>query len=65
MFYIGERSNPQLSRPYYVAMGKLTKKESKARSNPVYGSMRLTGYSTEAEYAAALESLREEGKTIR
>lgn len=65
MFYIGERSNPQLSRPYYVAMGKLTKKEAKARSNPVYGGMRLTGYSTEAEYTSALEALKEEGKTLR
>ena len=65
MFYIGERSNPQLSKPYYVAMGKLTKKEAASRAKPVYGSMRLTGYATEAEYTASLEALKGDGKVVR
>ena len=27
-YYIGERVNPQLNRPYYMVYGQLTKKEA-------------------------------------
>lgn len=64
MFYIGERSNPQLASSYYKAYGKLTKKEAKAKESCAYGSMWLTGYKTEDEYNAAIESLKAEGKRV-
>lgn len=63
-YYIGERFNPQLSRSYFVAYGKLTKKEVKNIENCSYGSMYLTPYSTEAEYNAKIESLKSEGKSV-
>ena len=62
MFYIGQRNNPQLANPYYKTFGKLTKKEAKAKEQTVYGSMWLTAYKTEAEYTAAIEQMKQEGK---
>lgn len=61
MFYIGQRNNPQLKAPYYKAFGKLSKKDAKTKEQTAYGSMYLTGYSTEAEYLAAIEQLKQSG----
>ena len=64
MYYIGERSNPQLDKPYYKAFGKLTKKEAKAKEQTVYGSMYLTGYKTEDEYTSAIDQLKQTGARL-
>ena len=61
LFYIGERSNQQLSKPYYNAYGQLTKKEALKKENCVYGSMFLTSYNTKEEYIAAKEKLYNDG----
>jgi hypothetical protein len=64
LFYIGERSNPQLRKPYYKAYGQLSKADAKRKENCLYGSMWLTAYETEEQYLAALEQIKESGKTI-
>lgn len=63
-FYIGERFNPQLSKPYFKLFGQLTKKAAAAKTNVAYGSMTLKAYATEAEYLAAIERLQNEGCRI-
>ena len=63
-FYIGERSNPQLKKPYYKAYGQLSKADVKRKEDSVYGSMTLTPYDTKAEYDAALVKLKEDGFRI-
>lgn len=60
-FYIGERTNPQLPKPYYVAYGKMSKIDVKKAENCLYGSMNLTGYETQETYEAQLAKLKEEG----
>ena len=61
LFYIGERSNPQLAKSYYIAYGKLTKKEALKKENCVYGEIYLTSYYTKEEYVAAKEKLYNDG----
>ena len=61
MFYISKRVNPQLPRPYYSALGKLTKKEAKKKEQCLYGSKYLTGYKTEKEYIDTLSELFRSG----
>ena len=61
LFYIGEKSNPQFSKSYYVAYGQLTKKEALKRENCAYGKMYLTSYNTKEEYVAAKEKLYNDG----
>ena len=64
-WYIGERQNPQFSKPYYVAYGQLSKKAAAEKENgSLYGSMDLTPYETEEAYNKALESLKSEGFTV-
>jgi hypothetical protein len=59
-FSIGKRFNPQI-KTYYIAYGKLTKAEQKAKSNCAYGSILITTYKNEAEYNAAIEQLKSQG----
>ena len=61
LFYIGERSNSQLSKPYYRAYGQLTKKEALKKEDCAYGGMNLTAYSTKEEYIIAKEKLYNDG----
>lgn len=52
-YYIGERVNPQLNKPYYNAYGQLTKKEVAIKEDVVYGRMSLSPYDSISEYEAA------------
>ena len=61
LFYIGEKSNPQLTKSYFMAYGQLTKKEALKRENCAYGEMYLTSYNTKEEYVAAKEKLYNDG----
>ena len=50
MYYIKQRNNPQLPKPYYVAYGKLTKKEAKEIEKSIYGTNTMLAYSSKEEY---------------
>lgn len=63
-FYIGERSNPQLSKPYYRVFGQLTKKEAKKKEDTIYGSMRLIEFKSKEEYDEKIKSLEKEGFNV-
>lgn len=63
-FYIGERINPQLKKPYFKAFWKLTRKEVKAKENCVYGSMKLISFENKEEYIEKINTLRKEGFNI-
>lgn len=57
-YYIKERHNPQLAKPYYTGCGQLTKKEAKQKENSLYGFNVMLEYKTESEYLQALETLK-------
>jgi hypothetical protein len=42
----------------------MSKREAKKREDPLYGSNIMRPYATEAEYRAALESLRAAGERV-
>jgi hypothetical protein len=63
-FYLGKRDNPQLSKPYYVKYGQLSKKEVVKKENCLYGNMSLTAYDNETSYNNAIDSLEKEGFRI-
>ncbi len=63
-YYIGKRLNPQLSEAYYIAYGKMSKKDAKAVENCLYGSCYLTPYNTVEEYNAEIERLKNLGKRV-
>lgn len=65
MFYIKERENPQFKKPYYVACGKLTKKEAKKKENSLYGYNIMLSYKTEEEYINALNTFKKEGYNVQ
>lgn len=64
-FYLGWRSNPQLSKGgYYKKYGQMTMKQAKNLEKCLYGGMYLTAYDTEAEYLAEIEKIQEKGYRI-
>jgi hypothetical protein len=54
MYYILERSNPQLKNVYYRAKGRLTKKDALKKEN-AYGSVCTLPFKTKEEYIEACE----------
>lgn len=64
LWYIGKRTNPQLSKPYYVAYGQLSKNAAKQAEKTVYGGMYLTSYETKEEYDMQIEKLKQDGFTV-
>jgi hypothetical protein len=64
-YYLGERINPQLSKPYYKAYGQLSKKEAaKKEKDQTYGSMTLTAFETKVGYETAIRLRKEEGFNV-
>ena len=63
-YYIGERVNPQLSNPYFVAYGQLTAKDAASKTDCAYGYMYITSYDTVEEYDTELMRLKTEGFRI-
>jgi hypothetical protein len=65
LWYIGARYNPQFDKPYYVAYGQLSKADAKKKEGSIYGSMHLTGYSTQQEYENKIQELNLDGFRVR
>ena len=63
-YYIGQRNNPQLSKPYFIAYGKLSKAKVKEAEKSLYGSMDLTPYDSENEYNNTINKLRLDGYSV-
>lgn len=62
LFYIKERTNEQLSKPYYVAYGQLSKAEAKKKgSDTLYGHNQLMSFNTETAYLEKIAELGAEG----
>lgn len=53
-FYIKERHNPQLKKPYFRMVGRMTVRDAKKIENPLYGSNIMHKFKTEDECKAAL-----------
>lgn len=64
LYYIGERSNPQLTKSYYVGYGQLSKVKAESCEECSYGSMTLTGYKTKKEYEDKIKELKSENFTV-
>lgn len=63
-YYLGERHNPQLSKPYYIKFGQLTKKDAKDKGNTLYGSIDVISFDTEKKYNDFIQKKKEEGYTV-
>lgn len=64
LFYIKERSNPQLDKPYYVALGQLSKPAARKHAKTLYGQNSLLSYATQEEYITALKDLETKGFSV-
>jgi len=63
-FWIKERHNPQLGI-YYVACGKMFKREARANERPLYGDNVMIPFDTKEEYEAELDRLERAGERVR
>lgn len=63
-FYIKQRHNPQLGT-YYVACGRLSKREAKAKERSLFGDNTMLGFDTGEEYLEMLSSLRAAGEHVQ
>lgn len=63
-YYLGERNNPQLAKPYYRMYGQLSKTEVKRKENCLYGSMYLIPFQTQEEYEAKIDELKTNGYNV-
>lgn len=63
-FYIKERTNPQLKKPYYTACGQQTKRQARVMEDCLYGSNLMLSYPTEKQYKDAIESIKSDGYTV-
>lgn len=64
LFYIKERDNPQLSKPYYTAYGQLSKTAAKRKESTLYGANAMHSFATAEEYRAEIARLKAEGFTV-
>lgn len=63
-YYIKRRDNLQ-SRPYYVAKGQMSATAAKKAEKSLSGFNYMKPYETEAEYFAALDSLKADGESVQ
>lgn len=63
-WYIMERDNPQLPKPYYKVYGKLSKKRADELTKVSYGSKRMIPFDSEEAMKDKVEDLRKSGFSI-
>ena len=63
-YWIKERHNPQLEKPYYTAYGQLSKREAVKKEKTLYGFSIMREYKTADEYNAAVEKFKADGFTV-
>ena len=62
-WYIKKRHNPQFSKPYYRALGNISKLEAGRHESTLYGCNTLLRFDNEEDYKAALVRLLSEDET--
>ena len=60
-YWIKERHNPQMDKPYYVKYGQLSKTKALKKENSLYGYNRMLEFKTLEEYEAKIKELEAEG----
>lgn len=55
------RDNPQLTKPYYMVRGQMSKKEIKDAENPAYGYITAETYATKEEQDEAIAKYKADG----
>lgn len=63
-FWLKERFNPQLRRPYYVLLGNIATREAMKSKSSKFGFNDLHKFETETEYQARVTLLRAAGARI-
>jgi hypothetical protein len=57
LYWIKQRSNPQLDKVFFVPLGQLSIADAKKHEKTLYGSNVMLRFKTEAEYKAAAMDL--------
>ena len=63
-YWIKERRNPQLDKPYYVACGQLGMKAAKKKEKSLYGYNIMWEYKTLEQYNQAIDSFKAAGYVV-
>jgi len=63
-YWIKERHNPQLTKPYYSLCGQLSKTAARKKENSLYGFNIMLEFPTLAEYEAKVKELKDGGETV-
>jgi len=63
-YWIKERHNPQLPKPYFVACGQLNAGAVKRSENPICGTNIMHGFVKKEDYEARLKELRSAGASV-
>jgi len=64
LYYIKERHNPQLGKPYYTAYGQLSKRAAKDKEGSLYGYNVMLKFESKEEYQAEIERLINSGHNV-
>lgn len=62
-YWIKERNNPQLET-YYIACGRMTKRDAKKLENAKYGYNTMHSYETKEDYQMKIASLKSFGFSV-
>ncbi len=64
IYYIKERNNESLKKPYYAKRGKLTMKEALKIKKCLYGTNIMYAYDTLEQYEKAAKEFETQGYTV-
>lgn len=63
-WWILERHNPQLDKPYYIACGQISKTAAKRKENTLYGMNVMRQYKDEKAYRDEIDCLKSKGFSV-
>ncbi len=64
-YYIKERNNPQLDKPYFIPCGQLSKTAARKMENSLYGHNLMLEFKTETEYTNKIQELKDGGFRVQ
>lgn len=63
-YWIIQRNNPQLKKPYYLALGKISAKEARKKETSIYGYNIALDYKSKKAYEEAIANFLNKGCSV-